>query len=134
MPSPPVHFAVGAGTTIVLVNALSFRFRLKRKIVQAGVFVLGGLWALLPDISHLRNIIRRVNNNYLKKMSFIPRFKSPHLTVYTDYTNALHYSHWADIFFFHRLLDEGHASLISAIVLFSIVKTVLPSISPIYIP
>ena len=77
------HFSAGASATFVLFHLLPPRAR--RKVGQYGfIAILAGLWAMVPDLS-----------------KFTARLQS------------LHDSIWANLFFFHQLMDmvDAHDSI-----------------------
>lgn len=113
-----VHFAFGAGMTTLLVTFLFADAPSPVTVVTAGdwlerlptvpyprtVILLGGVWAVLPDVQRITPINR-------------------------SWFFDLHKSYWADIFWFHRtidVLDPNDSEMIAAVlVLFFIGVTVL---------
>ena len=71
------HFAVGAAGTTLLSAVVAPRLRRKHTLV-----VLGGIWALIPDFHHV----------------------SP---VYQDVLGRIGPSRWADLFWFHGVMDAA---------------------------
>ena len=70
------HFAAGASTSLFVLQLLPPRIR--RKVRQYGfVAILAGLWAMIPDLSK-----------------------------FTTRLQSLHDSIWANLFFFHELMDR----------------------------
>ena len=70
------HFAVGAMATALLLMVLA-----PGLLRSPTVVALGGAWALIPDAHHV-------------------------LPVGTELVRSLHFSAWADVFWFHRYLDR----------------------------
>ncbi len=69
------HFAAGASTTFAVLHLLPPQIR--RKVPDYGfVGILAGLWAMIPDLAQ-----------------FVGRLRS------------FHNSAWANIFFFHHIMD-----------------------------
>ena len=70
------HFAVGAMATALLLMVVAPRLLLSPTVVA-----LGGTWAMAPDVHHV-------------------------LPVGSEAVRAIHMSPWADVFWFHHLLDR----------------------------
>ena len=75
------HFAVGATGTTLLLAPLPVRVRCERTLI-----LLGGIWALLPDIYKLAPIHELA-------------------PVAAERMHAIHGSAVANLFWFHRALD-----------------------------
>ncbi len=99
------HFAVGTSATMVAYQMLPLHIRMKLRIAQFFIVALGGLWAMLPDLSKFAGTMHYLNNGYWMKVEL---FKGTILSDFTTVINrieALHESNWANIFFLHRLID-----------------------------
>jgi len=99
------HFAVGASFTMVMLHMLPLHVRLKMTIARGFIVILGGLWAMLPDLGQFSNLMHYFNDNYWTKINFFRQIALPDLTVFIDRMYAFHASRWANICFFHRLMD-----------------------------
>ena len=99
------HFAVGTGGTMILFHMLPLRIRFKMRIAQVFIMVLGGLWAMLPDVAKFSNFMQYFNDNYWTKINLFHQIKPPDLTVFINLMRAFHDSRWANIYFFHQLMD-----------------------------
>ncbi len=99
------HFAVGTSATLVMFHALPLRIRLKLRIAQVFIVMSGGLWAMLPDVAKFSNLLRNINNDYWMKVSLPRHIMLPDLTALINQVYAFHHSRWANIFFFHQLMD-----------------------------
>lgn len=105
MSMPIGHFAVGASTTMVVFQVLPWRLRLKAGVAQVFLFILGGLWAMLPDIAQFSDLMRRFNDKYWTRTSLFHQTVLSDLTGLIDRIEAFHHSRWANICFFHRFMD-----------------------------
>ena len=99
------HFAVGASLTTVMLHMLPLHVRLKMTIARGFIVILGGLWAMLPDLEQFSNLMRYFNDNYWTKINLFRQITPPDLTVFIDRMYAFHASRWANICFFHQLMD-----------------------------
>lgn len=84
------HFAVGATMTTLLVTYLVPTVRYPRTIT-----LVGGVWAMVPDVHWVSPVARG------------PLYD-------------LHFSPWADLFWFHRTLDgldPGDSKTVAAVLL-----------------
>ena len=99
------HFAVGTSGTMILFHMLPLRIRFKMRITQVFIIVLGGLWAMLPDVTQFSNFMQYFNDNYWTKINLFHQIKPPDLTVFINLIRAFHSSRWANICFFHQLMD-----------------------------
>jgi len=99
------HFAVGASCTMVAFHMLPLRIRLKMTIAHGFIVLLGGLWAMLPDLHQLSNVLHYFNNNYWTKINLFHQIRAPDLTPFINHLHAFHGSGWANICFFHQLID-----------------------------
>ena len=108
------HFAVGASCTMVMLHMLPLRIRLKMTIARGFIVILGGLWAMLPDLKQFSNLLHYFNDNYWTKINLFHQITPPDLTVFIDRMHAFHDSGWANICFFHRLMDviDKHDSVL----------------------
>ena len=97
------HFAVGTSGTMVMFHLLPLRIRLKMRIAQVFLVILGGMWAMFPDVAQFTNILRYVNDNYWTKINLFKYIGVPDLTVLINRINAFHDSRWANICFFTSL-------------------------------
>ena len=74
------HFAVGAASTAIIVAVVAPQLRYRGTVI-----VLGGIWALVPDVGKL--------------------YAHPAIVEF-------HSSRWADLFWLHRTMDvydRGHS-------------------------
>lgn len=99
------HFAVGASSTMVMLHMLPLRIRLKITIARGFIVILGGLWAMLPDLRQFSNLLHHFNDNYWTKINLFHQITLPDLTVFIDRMHVFHDSRWANICFFHQLMD-----------------------------
>ncbi|MFC1898784.1 hypothetical protein ACFLXP_00405 [Chloroflexota bacterium] len=99
------HFAVGTSVTMVAYQMLPLRVRMKLRIAQFFIFALGGLWAMLPDLSKFAGTMYHLNDNYWMKIELFKGTVLSDFTVIINRIEALHESNWANIFFLHRLID-----------------------------
>ena len=99
------HFAGGAGATIVAYQMLPLHIRMKLRIAQFFIFTLGGLWAMLPDLSKLTGTMHYLNEGYWMKIELFKGTVLSDFTVIINRIETLHESNWANIFFLHRLMD-----------------------------
>lgn len=105
MSIPIAHFAVGTSCTMVIFNILPLRIRLKMRIAQVPIITLGGLWAMVPDIARFCNLMRSFNDNYWVKINLFGQIRAPDLTALINRIPVFHVSPWANICFFHQLMD-----------------------------
>ena len=111
------HFAVGASFTMVMLHMLPLHVRLKMTIARGFIVILGGLWAMLPDLKQFSNLLHYLNDNYWTKISLFQQIRLPDLTVFIDRIHPFHNSFWANICFFHQLIDvtdKNDSILVSA--------------------
>ena len=99
------HFAVGANSTMVMLHLLPLHVRLKMTIARGFIVILGGLWAMLPDLGQFSNLMHYFNDNYWTKINLFRQIALPDLTVFIDRMYAFHASRWANICFLHQLMD-----------------------------
>ena len=99
------HFAVGTSVTIAAYQILPLRIRMKLRVAQFFIYILGGLWAMLPDLSQYTGTMHYLNDNYWTKIGLFEETILADFTVLINRIDALHESNWANIFFLHRLMD-----------------------------
>lgn len=119
------HFAFGATGTVVLVQMLPLKIRIKMRIAQAFIILLGGAWALFPDIAKHTQRLEYINANYWTKTGL------PSLNRFIDILPAFHDSRWANLSFFHQFLDFVDASdsiVVSSILVVLMLVTVSVSL------
>jgi len=118
------HFAVGASSTMVMLHMLPLHVRLKMTIARGFIVISGGLWAMLPDLGQFSNLMRYFNDNYWTKINLFRQITPPDLTVFIDRMYAFHASRWANICFFHQLMDvidKRDSVLISGVLVLAMV-------------
>ena len=114
------HFAVGASTTMVAFYMLPLHIRLRIRVAQVFIFVLGGFWAMLPDIAQFSNLMHYFNKEYWMKIGFIQQTRFSDLTGIINRINAFHDSRWANICFFHQFMDvtdKNDSPLVSGVLI-----------------
>ena len=99
------HFAVGTGAIILAYQMLPLHIRMKLRIAQFFIFAMGGLWAMLPDLSKFAGIMHYLNDGYWMKVGLFKGTILSDFTIIINRIEALHESNWANIFFLHRLID-----------------------------
>ena len=99
------HFAVGTSITMVTYQMLPLHIRMKLRIAQFFIFTLGGLWAMLPDLSKFTGTMHYLNEGYWMKIELFKGTVLSDFTVIINRIETLHESNWANIFFLHRLMD-----------------------------
>ena len=107
------HFAFGTSCTMVVFHMLPLRIRIKMRIAQIFIVTLGGMWAMLPDVALLSNLLRRL--------------KVPGHTIFISYAHAFHASRWANICFFHQFMDsidKNDSVLVAGALVFIMAATV----------
>ena len=112
------HFAVGTSCTMIIFHTLPLRIRLKMRIAQPLIFISGGLWAMLPDLAHISNSVSYLNDKYLMNIGLLHGVRTSIIHSVTDLLQAFHISPWANICFFHQLMDtwdKRDSPLISAV-------------------
>jgi len=127
MSMPIAHFAAGASCTMVIFHILPLRIRIKIRTAQVAIIMLGGLWAMVPDIARSRNLLLRFNDNYWVKINLFGLIRAPDLTALINRIPAFHNSSWANIYFFHHLmdaLDKNDSVLVSALLILVMVLIV----------
>ncbi len=118
------HFVVGAGSTMVMFHVLPLRVRLKMRIAQVFIVMLGGLWAMSPDITRFNSLLHYINNNYWMKIKLFRQIRAPDLTVFINRIHAFHNSRWANICFLHQLMDaidKGDSPLVSGVLVLTMI-------------
>lgn len=60
---------------------------------------------MVPDIARFCNLMRSFNDNYWVKINLFGQIRAPDLTALINRIPAFHVSPWANICFFHRLMD-----------------------------
>jgi hypothetical protein len=121
MSMPIGHFAVGASITMVASQVLPWRLRLKMGVAHVFLFVLGGLWAMLPDIAQFTYLMHRFNDRCWVRISLFQQTALPDLTGFINRVDAFHHSRWANICFFHQfmdIIDRNDSALASGALIF----------------
>ena len=101
------HFAFGTSCTMGVFHMLPLHIRLKMRIAQMFIVTLGGMLAMLPDVTPLGNLLRRI--------------RVPGHTIFIKYMGAFHNSGWANICFFHQFMDSidnGDSLLVAGALVF----------------
>ena len=93
------HFAFGASGTLVMIQILPLRVRLRIRIAQVFIVLVGGAWALFPDLSKHAQRLKFINVRYWTRLGL------PNLDRFINLLSAFHDSRWANISFLHRALD-----------------------------
>ena len=93
------HFAFGASGTLVMIQILPLRVRLRIRIAQVFIVLVGGTWALFPDLSKHAQRLKFINVRYWTRLGL------PNLDRFINLLSAFHDSRWANISFLHRALD-----------------------------
>ena len=93
------HFAFGASGTLVTIQMLPLRVRLRIRIAQVFIVLLGGAWALFPDLSKHTQRLKFINVRYWTKLGL------PNLDRFINLLSGFHDSRWANISFLHHVLD-----------------------------
>ena len=93
------HFAFGATGTLVMIQMLPLHVRLRIRIAQVFIVLLGGAWALFPDLSKHTQRLKFINVRYWTKLGL------PNLDRFINLLSAFHDSRWANISFLHHVLD-----------------------------
>ena len=93
------HFALGASGTRVMIQMLPLRVRLRIRIAQVFIVLLGGAWALFPDLSKHAQRLKFINVRYWTRLGL------PNLDRFINLLSAFHDARWANISFLHRALD-----------------------------
>ena len=120
------HFAVGASGAMVLFHMLPLRIRFKMRLGQVFVIVLGGLWAMLPDIAQFTDLMHRFNDRYWVRVNVFKQTGLSDLTGFINRVDAFHHSRWANICFFHRFMDvfdKNDSALVSGALVFVMAVT-----------
>ena len=99
------HFALGASTTMVAFHMLPLRIRARMRIAQIFIVIVGGAWAMLPDIAQHTKLLHYINDHFWTKIGLFAKIGVPSLTRFVNRISAFHDSPWANICFLHRLMD-----------------------------
>jgi len=76
---------------------------------------------LLPDIAHLTNLLHYFNDKYWTKIGILQQTGVSDLTGLITRMEAYHDSRWANICFFHQVLDvvdKNDSLLVSGVLVF----------------
>ncbi len=93
------HFAFGASGAMVIIQMLPLRVRLRIRIAQVFIVLLGGTWALFPDLSKHTQRLKFINVRYWTRLGL------PDLDRFINLLSVFHDSRWANMSFLHRTLD-----------------------------
>jgi len=125
------HFAVGVSGTMVIFHMLPLRIRLKVRFAQMFIIIVGGLWAMLPDIVQYTNVLYYINKYWTKIALFEnTRFSdlTGFITGFINRLNAFHHSQWANINYFHQFMDvtdKNDSIVVSGLLVFIMLGVVL---------
>ena len=113
---------MGVTGTAAMYHMLPFRIRAKMRIAQVFVVILGGLWAMLPDVAQFAGYLRYFNDKYWTRITILKEAKFSDLSWFISRIEAFHNSRWADICFLHKVMDtvdRNDRPLVSAMLILS---------------
>jgi len=76
------NFTYGASGTLVMIQMLPLHARLRIRIAQAFIVLLGGTWALFPDSSKHTQRLEFINVRYLTKLGI------PNLDMFINFLSV----------------------------------------------
>ena len=82
---------------------------------------------MVPDIARFCNLLLRFNDNYWVKINLFGLIRAPDLTALINRIPVFHVSPWANICFFHQLMDvidKNDSVLVSALLILVMVLIV----------
>ena len=128
---PIGHFAVGTSVTTAMFHMLPLPVRIKMRIAQVFIFILAGLWAMLPDVAQFTHLMHYLNAKYWVKIELLQQTRFSNLAGLINRIETFHHSRWANVCFFHQFMDvtdKGDSPLIAGVlvlVMASVVSFIL---------
>lgn len=116
------HFALGTSGTMIVFHMLPLHIRLRMRMAQTFIVILGGLWAVLPDIAKFTKYLQYLNDKYWTGFGLFQPTRFHDLTGYINKLKAFHDSPWANACFFHRYLDivdKNDSLVVSGVLIFT---------------
>ncbi|MFC1872258.1 hypothetical protein ACFLYV_00845 [Chloroflexota bacterium] len=121
------HFSVGVSGTMFMFHLLPVHVRRKMSFAQVFIIILGGLWAMFPDLVQYSNVIHYINT-YWMKFTLFENTRFSDLTVFINRLNTFHNDPLANINYFHQFMDvvdKNDSVLVAGALVFIMLGTVI---------
>ncbi|MFC1945201.1 hypothetical protein ACFLWF_00440 [Chloroflexota bacterium] len=110
-----------------MFHLLPVRVRRKMSFAQVFIVILGGLWAMIPDLVQYSNVIHYINT-YWMKFALFENTRFSDLTVFVNRLNTFHNDPLANINYFHQFMDvvdKNDSVLVAGALVFIMLGTVI---------